>query len=75
MTSSKTPSLFHEMTLEKIMGILPGDVQQHRNVTAFPLFYGFKPPVRHLVLKEAMEQTARESVLKQQQQIIVGVMQ
>jgi hypothetical protein len=55
MTSSKTPSLFHEMTLEKIMGILPGDVQQHRNVTAFPLFYGFKPPVRHLVLKEAME--------------------
>ncbi|NLW66928.1 MAG: hypothetical protein GXY28_03925, partial [Bacteriovoracaceae bacterium] len=40
---------------EKIMNIQPGDMQQYRNVTVFPLFCGFKPPVKHLVLKEAME--------------------
>ena len=41
---------------EKIMNIQPGDMQQYRNVTVFPLFCRFKPPVKHLVLKEAMEQ-------------------
>ncbi|MFY9113349.1 MAG: DUF6569 family protein [Desulfomonilia bacterium] len=40
---------------EKVMDIEPGDVQQYRNVTVFPLFCGFKPPVKHLVLREAME--------------------
>jgi len=41
---------------EKIMNIQPGDMQRYRNVTVFPLFCRFKPPVKHLVLKEAMEQ-------------------
>ena len=40
---------------EKIIHILPGDVQQYRDVSVFPLTCGFKPPVKHLVLKEAME--------------------
>jgi len=40
---------------EKVMNIQPGEMQQYRNVTVFPLFCGFKPPVKHLVLKEAME--------------------
>ena len=40
---------------EKIMNIQLGDVQRYRDVAVFPLFCGFKPPVKHLVLKEAME--------------------
>lgn len=40
---------------EKIRKITPGDVQQFRNVCVFPLFSHLKPPVEHLVLKEAIE--------------------
>ncbi len=40
---------------EKIMNIQPGDMQRYRNVTVFPLSCGFKPPVKHLVVREAME--------------------
>ncbi len=40
---------------ENVRNIESGDMQRYRNVTVFPLFCGFKPPVKHMVLKEAME--------------------
>jgi hypothetical protein len=39
----------------KIMGVTPKEVQRYRDVSGYPLTCGFKAPVRHLVLKEAME--------------------
>lgn len=39
----------------KLQKIDLGEMQQFRNVTVFPLFSNAKPPVKHLVLKEAME--------------------
>ena len=32
-----------------------GDMQQYRDVAVFPLFCGYKAPVKHLVLSQAME--------------------
>ena len=40
---------------DKIMGVTPKEVQRYRDVSVYPLTCGFKAPVRHLVLKEAME--------------------
>ncbi len=40
---------------DKIMGVTPKEVQRYRDVSVYPLTCGFKAPVKHLVLKEAME--------------------
>ena len=40
---------------EKFGKINLGDMQEYRNVAAFPLFCGYKAPVKHLVLSQAME--------------------
>ena len=40
---------------ETLRTINLGDMQQYRNVAVFPLFCGYKAPVKHLVLSQAME--------------------